>query len=208
MEEYKALRSEVVVIQDRQYSMLYWAISSVAVMIAAILSSWNGLLLQYPDLLISVFFLLVPIAITPFVYGWSHLVIQCTHLGTYLFAIETKLSRILELYTPSSCEAPKAEMKNPIYWEHNLWRQHGHEFINRTCRAVKWAVALFYLLSLSSGTFLFLWRLRSDFAWLRMIHAVEIVICVFTFWAAVWLIVFRAIVHQLAKAVALRNDCH
>ena len=36
LEEYKSLKSEVVAVLDRQYSMLYWAISSIAIMLAAL----------------------------------------------------------------------------------------------------------------------------------------------------------------------------
>jgi hypothetical protein len=205
IEEYKALRSEVVILVDRQYSMLYWAISCVVVMLAAILNSWNWLLLQYPDLLISVFFLSSPIIVTIFIYGWSHIVIHLTHLGSYLFSIETKLSHILEQYIPTSRDTQTPEMTNPIYWEHNLWHKHGHNFINRTCRNVKWTVAFSYLLSLSFGSYLFLWRLKFVFVWISMIHAIEIVIGVFAFWAAVWFFVFRFVVHQITIAVAPRN---
>ena len=206
IEEFKSLRSEVVVIQDRQYSMLYWAISSMALLLAAILNSWDRLQLQYPDLLVSVFFFLIPIVATTFLWGWSHLVIQLARLGTYIYGIETKLSHILEKYPPPPYGAPETVMNMPLGWEHSLWQQDGQEFINRTCGIVKFAVAFFYLLSFSFGIFLFLGRLRSNFAWLSMDHAVEIAIGVFTFWTAVWFVVFQVIAHQLTKAVALRND--
>src|ERR1039458_1716533 len=205
IEEYKSLRSEVIVILDRQYSMLYWAISSVAVMLAAIISGWDRLL-TYPNLLVSVFFLLIPIVAMAFILGWSHLIVKLSRLGAYLHGLETKLSRIVESPGVASRDVLEAGMKLPIGWEHTLWQQEGQEFINRACGTIKWGTAVLYLLILTSGSVLFLWRLRASFEWLSKPHAVEAVVGVFVCWITVWLGAFRHIRRQLVKAVELRND--
>jgi hypothetical protein len=43
LEEYKALRAEVTKLVDRQYPIVYWGISSVAVVVAVIVNSWENL---------------------------------------------------------------------------------------------------------------------------------------------------------------------
>lgn len=205
IEEYKSLRSEVIAILDRQYSMLYWAISSVALMLAAILNSWDRLV-QYPDLLVCAFFIFLPAVSTAFVLGWSHLIVKIARLGAYIYGLEVKLSRILGPPQIKPQHTLEAAMKMPISWEHTLWRREGQEFIDRVTVTLKWSVALLYLLFLSNGSFLFLWRLRSSFAWLSMPHAQEITLGVTIFWAATWFFVFRFIYIQLAKSGALRSE--
>jgi hypothetical protein len=155
LEEYKTLRQEVVNTVDRQYSLANWGISSVAVVLAALLAAWEPLQ-KAPYLLTFATLVAIPVVATSYVLAWSHVISKISELGKRLYEIEENIARMVS--TDEIREAYRLDADatvNPyrflLGWEHQLWRGPTNIRVVTTVRVVKGLLAAMYLGAIAAG---------------------------------------------------------
>lgn len=157
LEEYRSLRAQVVNTVDRQYSLAYWAISGVAIMIGGVANGWEKLR-SSPTVLAVLVLFIVPAVITSYTILWAHMLATISKLGRYLYGVEETMARLV---TPESIrhvyqlsESDDIEQfRLPIAWEHRLWAGSGgtHSLLARTARTVQLAVTSVHVICVAVG---------------------------------------------------------
>src|SRR5262245_61972096 len=143
LEEYKALRTQIVSTVDRQYSLAYWGISGVAIMIGGLANAWEKLR-SYPNVVATLILFIVPGVLTAYVILWAHMVATIAKLGRYLFKLEERVARMAtpQLIRESFDVTQEDDLESfrlPIGWEHQLWVESGrpHTLLARTALVVR-----------------------------------------------------------------------
>ena len=95
LEEYKTLRAEVVAAIDRQYSLTNWGVSAIALLMGALVSSWDKMR-QHPNAVAMAIGLALPAIVTSYAAAWVNVNVKITSIGAYLYLIEEKLARCFE----------------------------------------------------------------------------------------------------------------
>lgn len=149
LEEYKTLRTEVISAVDRQHSVTYWGVSGVALIVAALASSWDRLH-RFPNLVVAIIMWVIPAVVTMYVVTWIHVIAKISSIGWYLHHIEEKVARLVRVSEIRQAydlppDAPVEPFRYLIGWEHRLWRQSSQTAIERSIRLVKAALAVGYL---------------------------------------------------------------
>lgn len=201
LEEYKSLRTEITTIADRQYPIVYWGISSVALITAATINSWNTLV-NVPIILIALFLFIVPAIVTGFVIPWSHIITKMASLGVYIYQMEERVASAFDRdevvkWLDMKKENQTDRYYGPIGWEHRLWNEGTQSFINRTSGAVKSALAMLYIISVSIGAYITMhlyWKTATD---LEKMLIVSVLCVTGAIWAVVWTKIFRLVFGQI-----------
>jgi len=201
LEEYKSLRAEITKIVDRQYPILYWGISSIAIIIAALINSWHNLV-NVPIIIPFLFLYILPCLLTAYVVTWSHIIIKMTKLGSYLFLLENKIAGLImdKDFQKHTTIYEYDIYSIPIAWEHIIWRAGSHEFIIRTFNTIKWAIAGCYIFSNLLGTIfsvIFLWKgVNEPTKYIFLLLGIAYIL-----WILVWRILFGFIFNEIEKAI-------
>lgn len=194
LEEYKALRDEMKTIVDRQYSQMYWAISSVAILVAAVINAWAHIL-SNPLISSGLFIFFIPGIITAFILSWSYIITKIARIGAHIYKIENNLSYLLINDLPEGSISPSIikNIRYPISWEHSLWKSHSHKLISRNYSGVKISAALIYIIFTAIGASLlklYYWDKQTDLPyWLFW----TIIVVVGILWLITWIIIFHSI---------------
>ncbi len=123
VKEYESLRAEVVKTVERQYSLINWSVSTLAVVV--VVGGW-GTLKSIPGMISIILLLIIPATMTVYVVSWSHVITKINQLGERLFEIEESLESavdpesIRQTYRIPSSENVKP-YKYTLGWEHKLW---------------------------------------------------------------------------------------
>jgi len=194
LQEYSSLRAEVTKLVDRQYPIVYWGISSVAVIVAVIVNGWDNLT-RRPLILLFLFFFILPAFVTGYVITWSHIILKIASLGSYLYLVERKIANV--------CLGPQAGRSEtvkemPVAWEHRLWETGGHQFLLRSYRTVKWVLAAILLLANLLGTSLAVHYFKQAFGF----NGLSIlVVGSIMFFYALWILVWKALFRHISAAI-------
>ena len=202
LEEYKALRAEMVNTVDRQYSLINWTISSVALLSAATVNSWDKIH-DRPELPTAVFIVALPLLSTLFAVAWSHVMAKIAALGWYLHFIEEKLARY---FTADDIRAayhlapdtPLEPYRYIMGWEHRLWRASSHVFLTRTMNSIRAVLGFAYLLFLVAGAATLAALTKKPLA--TAIFGPRILIA-----AAAWLVVWIALFLHFAQLIRVQS---
>lgn len=198
--EYKGLRSQMTTMVDRQYSLMYWAISTIAIITAAIVNSWDKLL-AVPLMALSLFFFFLPILVTLYLASWSHIILQIIKIGVYLFKLERRLKSILQTDKNIRTIAQfNREITIPMGWEYTLWASKPHEFFWRTLIVMKGIVLIFYLICIIVGTILVATTFWENFGNFPSWLLISIIGILLIMWIAVWTFIFRLISRGFSQA--------
>ena len=190
LEEYTALRAEVTKLVDRQYPIVYWGISSVAVIVAVMVNGWENLT-KRPLILLFLFFFILPAFVTGYVITWSHIILKIASLGSYLYLVERKIASVCMRAQPSRLDTV---MEMPVAWEHRLWETGGHHFLLRSYRTVKWLLAGILLLANALGTGLAIHYFRRGFGFNGIsVLVLGSIAFFYALWVLVWFKLFRHI---------------
>lgn len=144
LEEYKALRAEITQLMDKQYFLVYWAISAVLLLIIALGTTWGklGSIASSGNSIIPcALMLLVPVLTLAFTTSWSYVITNIARLGAHLFLLERKAAALVlgrGNYLPFEMEMIE---RIPISWEHALWREGSQVNLRRAADMVLWPVA-------------------------------------------------------------------
>lgn len=197
LEEYKALRSEVVNGMDRQYTLANWGVSATAVLVAALTNAWDRLQ-PHPYFLTFIVLVAVPGIATIYVLNWVSLIGGIARLGARLYEIEENVGR---RFAASDVRAafdlqPSPQLNTFKYllgWEHKLRRPGPPRGILTTIRTVTATLGLLYCGLIAMGVLIF-GRLAHPSSVVLILAFVSATM----FWASVWLLVTR---HVKATAV-------
>ncbi len=203
MEEYKALRAEMVVLLLQQYVLVYWTISAVVLLLIAIGTSWDELRAMSDKTASAAssvtLMVVVPALIMGFTTSWSHVITKMALLGAHLFLIERKIAAIVcggGAYL--RLEEEKAAFI-PVAWEHVLWRTGSQQLIRRTVEMVLWPVAGVLIATLGTGLAslgLPVWRPGLHFeVWQSALSTVSL----FT-WSFAWVNLRKHVMHRINHA--------
>lgn len=202
LEEYKALRDEMKTIVDRQYSQMYWVISSVAILVAAVINTWSQIM-NNPLISSGLFIFFIPGIITAYILSWSHIITKIARLGAHIYKIEDNLSYLLcdNLSAGAIAQAKIKNIKHPISWEHSLWKSNSHKLVFRSYRGVRISAALIYIVFTGIGAFLlklYYWdkQLRLPY-WLYWI----IITVIGLLWFVIWMLAFNSIKNDLLSSL-------
>jgi len=195
LEEYKALRAEVTTLVDRQYPIVYWGISSVGVIVAVIVNTWENLT-RRPLILMVLFFFILPAFVTGYVITWSHLILKIASLGSYLYLVERKLA----IHCGVGEYRGSATLKDiPIGWEHRLWESGGHQFLIRSHNTVKWLLGGILILTNSLGIALAIHYFRTSFGLNKLSL---LLLAGITFFVALWIVVWTRLFQHISNAIS------
>jgi hypothetical protein len=154
VEEYRALRAEVVNAVERQYSLANWGVSSIAILLAATAGSWDHLRM-YPNILVTLLAFGIPTIGTIYALAWSSVIEKIAVVGWYLFHLETKVT---QLFTPDDIKTAfhrTSAAGDPYWyllgWEHTLWASGTQRFIERVTKLVTSLLAVGYLGAIVGG---------------------------------------------------------
>lgn len=199
--EYKSLRDQINLMVDRQYSQIYWAISSIAIIIAAIVSSWRFLLV-YPFIPLSIFFFLLPGLVLVYYLSWLHIVMQLTEIGSYIYLVEEKMGKLLR--SGYIFKIPSDQLKGffhlPIGWEHSLWDTKKHKFFSPTFTILRWAIIIFTLLSITLGTLMVNTIFNEKIECISPLCVWIAMGLIYIFWIMIYIFLFRFISRRLEEA--------
>jgi hypothetical protein len=193
--EYEALRAEVTKLVDRQYPIVYWGISSVGVIVAVIVNTWESLT-RRPLILLFLFFFILPAFVTGYVITWSHLILKIASLGSYLYLVESKIATHCGL---ADDNRSTAFSDLPVGWEHRLWETGGHQFLIRSYTTVKWLLGGILVLTNSLGVALALHYFRSAFG--TNVRSM-LVLGGIAFFLALWIFVWTKLFQHISAAIS------
>jgi hypothetical protein len=203
LEEYMALRAEATGTVERQYAVMYWGISGVSLLVAAMINAWDKLV-AVPALPIFLLYFVIPALCTAYLLAWSHIILKLVKIGSHLFVIEEKVAACLEPAREFSRTTP---VLMPMSWEHYVNEPGAYGYL-KTCGVVKWAIAGAYLVCSVAGTTLTVWSY-----WHKLAHGPRAMVTaaiglVFLGWSLTWFYLFRWIVEHIQIAVEHRDSFH
>jgi hypothetical protein len=141
LEEYKALRAEMLAFLDKQYILAYWAISAMIVLVIALANTWDKMK-GLPKAPAVIFLYVIPALLMFFALSWSHVMTKIALIGSHLFLVERKVAAIVVgdgQFIPVDNEVAFAV---PISWEHTLWSEASHPLIHRTVTLVLFGLSV------------------------------------------------------------------
>lgn len=202
LEEYRALREEMKTIVDRQYTQMYWVISSVAILVAAIINAWQQIL-SHPLISSGLFIVLIPGVITAYILSWSHIITKIAKIGSHIYKIESNLSSLLVDDLPEGSVSPSllTNIRYPISWEHFLWKAKSHKLVLRTYVGVKLSAAFIYLMFIFMGASLLKIHYWDNHANLQYWHFWLIIFASVILWLTIWLSIFHFIKRDLLSSL-------
>ena len=161
LHEYTALRREITSLSDRQYVVIYWGMSLMALVLAAVITAWDKIR-GAPALLLFIFFVVVPGLGAALATSWAFLIVNIAAMGTYIHAIEAKVA-VLFPSTPlrSLFQSPIGNspdksvhlmLARVIGWEHSQWdASNSHDILYAVCRAFRRSVLTVDLVCLAAA---------------------------------------------------------
>jgi len=200
LEEYRALRAEVTPTVERQYAVTYWGISAIAVLIAAMINSfqqlWNA-----PFLSLLLFYIVVPGLCSAFVLTWSHIIIKLVKLGAHLYVVEEKICVLIK---GQEFDRDRPDLM-PMCWEHFV-NEPGSYGYRKTLHAVVCSIAAAVAVSQSVAIVLTVRFFRRGLLPLTGRHlAIAVFVVIGTCWlVCAWL--FRWIAKQTDLSMSHRNS--
>ena len=190
MREYETLRAEVLSTVERQYSLVNWGVSAIAVVVAAIVGGW-ATISSIPGMMPAILLFIVPTLMTVYVISWSHVITKINQLGARLHQIEENIAAAVgpELIQKTFSISPDEDF-NPynftVGWEHKLWKEGVNLRVRATINVVKFALAAIYTLFIFLNVLMMIHQQKIG---IRIIWSTSTIAGIF--WAAIWLLVFR-----------------
>jgi hypothetical protein len=194
LKEYEMLRAEMLRTVERQYALVNWGVSAVAVITAAIVGGW-GTLNSIPGIMSAILVLIIPAIMTAYVIAWSHVITKINQLGSRLYEIEENVAKAFDselIYKTYSINSPESynPYKYTIGWEHRLWKNGVNLRIQTTIWIVRIALAGIYTTFVILNIFFLIYRnIVPLYIWGSTIIAG-------IFWGCMLLLVFRYLHHR------------
>ena len=155
LEEYKTLRTQVLNDLDRQYSVTNWGISSTAVAILGIATTWDKLR-GYPTVLLALLLLVLPTVVTGYALAWSHILRSTLGAGAQLFQIERRATRLftrdeVRLAFHLTADERIEDYQRILSWEHSLRMNTRHSLVRPVVWLVRCALAGVYTAAVTAA---------------------------------------------------------
>jgi hypothetical protein len=198
LEEYRALRAEMVNAVDHQYTLTNWTISGLLLLAGGLVASWHNISTS-PNLAIAAIVFFVPIVATMYAIAWCYVISTAELLGRQLFHIETKVAELFSVdEIRQAYNLPPGSGVDPfqhlIGWEHCLRREKSQPLIKRAIRLVQTLLTCAYVALLATGIY--------GGAAIKKLSVLQMalrpgIIAVVLFWLAMWFILKK---YMLAPA--------
>jgi hypothetical protein len=187
LEEYKALRAEILNAVDRQYTLTNWTISGVVLLVAGLITSWHNLT-NHPNVVVAVVILALPTVATMYAIAWCHVISKIDLLGWQLYHTENKIAQLFP--AAEICAAynlPAGSKTESFYyligWEHYLRQNKFQPLIKRAVTVVQNVLGIGYIAIIATGAYL--GAMMHGLPVFKIVRRPSIVV-IAVFWLIIW----------------------